>query len=137
MSTANPKTVKSKTTKKVVKTKVPKVTKVPKDKKSSKGTKLPAGNSKLAGKSVVAYDVIKKKKNVHMEVTKVCEHKLSSGRSMFRFAGHSADAAKNRMSLIVAKDDAKLGAKVIGSKIVVCKTHKVIKKKKSPKAKKE
>ena len=123
------KIVKTKTAKKVAKPKVAKV------KKSSSGTKLLQGTSKLAGKSVVAYDVIKKKKNVHMEVTKVCEHKLASGRSMFRFAGHSADAAKNKMSLIVSKDDAKLGAKTIGAKIMECRTHKVVKKKKSPKTK--
>lgn len=112
------KTAKSKTAKKVAK---------PKVKKSSGGTKI-------AGKAVVALDVRQKKK-VHMEVTKVCEHKLSSGRSMFRLAGHTTDGSKNKLSLIVSKDNAKLAEKAIGGKIVKCTTHKVVKKKKSPKTK--
>ena len=96
-------------------------------KKGTKATPLskdksPVG-SKVNGKAVGALSV-RKVAIVHMDVEKICKHKLSSGRVMHRLAGVSTDKAHNRLSKIVSKEDAAVASKALGIKIAECRTAK-------------
>lgn len=96
-------------------------------KKGTKATPLskdksPVG-SKVNGKAVGALNV-RKIAIVHMDVEKICKHKLSSGRVMHRLAGVSTDKSHSKLSKIVSKEDAAAASKALGIKIGECHTAK-------------
>ena len=131
---AKPKSVKPKTKKVAKKVKTDKKVKVVKAAGGATTLSRPLKNQTV--KTVLALNVREKKK-VPMKVTKICEHKLTSGRSMFRLAGVTTDAKHLRLSRLIAKADVNIVENATGLKVQKCHTVKSVKKEKKIKQKKD